>query len=92
MPLMMVSFERVAIDIVGPLVQALSRHKFLLILVDYATRYTEAIPLHYIRAEMVAWELAQVFTQTRIPKQVVTNQEASFPIIGIWIIPFSPFP
>lgn len=41
MPLVYIPFERVSIDIVGPVVQPSSCHKFLLVLVDYATRYPE---------------------------------------------------
>lgn len=62
----------------GPLVQAMSRHKFILVLTDYTIRYPEAIPLHNVRVETVAKELVQVFTRTGIPKQVVTDQGASF--------------
>lgn len=62
MTLVMVPFEQVGIDIVGPLVQSSSWHKFLLVLVDYATRCPEAIPLCIMRGETVARELAQVFT------------------------------
>lgn len=63
---------------VGPLVQYSSRHKFLLVLVDYATRYPKTIPLRIMKAKTVTWELAQVFTQIGIPKQEVTNQGTSF--------------
>lgn len=41
MPLVSVPFERGGINIVGPLVQATSRHQLLLVLIDYATRYPE---------------------------------------------------
>lgn len=45
---------------------------------DYATRYPEAIPLRNMKAETITCELAQVFTQVVIPKQVITNQGTSF--------------
>lgn len=38
MPIVTVSFEWVGVDIVGPLVQSTNRHKFLLVLLDYATQ------------------------------------------------------
>lgn len=47
----MVPFERVGIDIVRLLIQSTSRHEFILVLVDYATRYPEAIPTRNMRAE-----------------------------------------
>lgn len=70
MPLVSVPFERVVIDIVGSLVQSTSQHKFLLVLVDYAT-YSKSSPLCNIRVETIAKELVHVFTQVGIPKQVV---------------------
>lgn len=78
MPLVSVPFERIRDDIVGPLVQSSSRHRFLWVLVNYATQYPKAIPLCNIRVDTVARELAQVFTSTGIPKQVVTNEGTSF--------------
>lgn len=76
MPIIKMPFERVDKDIVGPLVQASTRHKFLLVVVDYTTHYLEAIPLHNIQRETVAKELAQVFTRVGI--QVVMDQCSSF--------------
>ena len=46
MPLMDIPFKRVAIDIVGEIFPASSRgQRYILTLVDYATRYAEAVPL-----------------------------------------------
>lgn len=38
MPLVSIPFERVGIDIAGPLTQSASHHKYLLVLIGYATR------------------------------------------------------
>lgn len=78
MPLVSVPFERIGIDIVGLLIQASSGHKFLLVIIDYATRYPEAIPMQNMRAETIAREMTQVFTRVGIPKQVITDQGTSF--------------
>ena len=44
-----------AIDLVGPIATASDkRHTYILTLVDYATRYLEAVPLKNIDMEMVA--------------------------------------
>lgn len=77
MPLITIPFERVK-GIVGLVVQATSHHKFILVFIDYNTRYPEATPLRNMRAETVAKELAQIFIRTGIPKQVVTDEETSF--------------
>lgn len=68
MPIITVLFERIGIDIVGPLVQSSSWHKFLLVITDYATRYPEAILLRNMRIDTIGQELAQVFTWVDIPK------------------------
>ena len=42
-------FKRVAIDLVGPSSPpSESGHRFILTLIDYATRYAEAVPLRKI--------------------------------------------
>ena len=46
MPLIETPFERVAVDLVGPIQPVTDRkNRYILTLVDYATRYPEAIPL-----------------------------------------------
>lgn len=56
MPLVSIPFERITINIVGPLIQSMSHHKFLLVLVDYPTRYP--ISLRNIKTETIIRELA----------------------------------
>ena len=45
LPIMGEPFERIAMDIVGPLPRSKSGHKYILVLCDYTTKYPEAIPL-----------------------------------------------
>ena len=55
LPLIDQSFKRVAIDLVGPIAPASDkRHRYILTLVDYATRYPEAVPLKNIDTERVS--------------------------------------
>lgn len=68
MPLITVPFEKVGIDIVGPLVQAMTQHKLILVLVDYVTPYPEDILLQNMQAETVAKVLAQIFTRIGEPQ------------------------
>ena len=44
LPIMGEPFERIAMDIVGPLPRSKSGHKYILVLSDYVTKYPEAIP------------------------------------------------
>ncbi len=41
-------------DLIGPLERSARGHRFALVLVDYATRYPEAVPLRSISAKSVA--------------------------------------
>ena len=47
-------FQRVAMDIVGPLPKSRSGKRYILVLCDYATRYPEAVALRSIEAETMS--------------------------------------
>ena len=51
MPLIEVPFERLALDIVGPLPRTSRGHRSILVMVDYMTRYPEAVPLRTATAK-----------------------------------------
>ncbi len=46
LPMMEVPFERIGMDLIGPLERSAQGYRFALVLVDYTTRYPEAVPLH----------------------------------------------
>ena len=63
-------FQRVAIALVGPLEPRTdSQNKYILTLVDYATRYPEAVALPSIETETVAEALVSIFCRVGYPKQ-----------------------
>ncbi|XP_061118150.1 uncharacterized protein LOC133141600 [Conger conger] len=45
LPIIDVPFRRIAMDIVGPLPRSSRGHRYILVIMDYATRYPEAVPL-----------------------------------------------
>ena len=54
-PVVNVPFKRVAVDLIGTIEPASEAgHRYILTLVDYATRYQEAVPLKRIDTETVA--------------------------------------
>ena len=64
MPLIDTPFKRVAVDLVGPITPASERgHRYILTLVDYATRYPEAVPLKNIDTETVAEALLDIYSR-----------------------------
>ena len=71
-------FERVAVDLIGPMKPTTDRgHRYILVLIDYTTRYPETIPLKSIEAEVVAEELMVLFTRLG-GKQRLTGQGTQF--------------
>ena len=73
-------FQRVAMDIVGPLPKSRSGKRYILVLCDYATRYPEAVALRSIEAETIAEELVKIFSRVGIPKEILTDQGSQ----GYW--------
>ncbi len=71
---MQVPFERIGMDLIRPLEQSARGHRFALVLVDYATRYPEAVALCSISAKSVADALFHLIFRVRIPKEILTDQ------------------
>ena len=73
MPLINQPFKRVAIDLVGPIAPASDKgHIYILILVDYATRYPEAVPLKNIDTDTVAEALLDMYDRVGVPEEVLS--------------------
>ena len=68
MPVIDTPFKRVAVDLVGEIFPASSRgHRYILTVVDYATRYPEAVALKNISTITVAEALVSIFSRVGIP-------------------------
>ena len=78
LPIMSVPFERIAMDIVGPLPKSNRGNRYILVICDYATRYPKAIALRSIAAEDIAEELAVLFSRVGIPNEILTDQGSNF--------------
>ncbi|XP_075071707.1 uncharacterized protein LOC142160697 [Mixophyes fleayi] len=79
LPIIAEPFERVAVDIIGPLaIPSSSGKQFILTVVDYATRYPEAVALSSIRADKVADALISIFSRVGFPKEMLTDQGTQF--------------
>ena len=78
-PLIDTPFKRVAVDIVGPIEpRSDDRNRYILTMVDYATRYPEAVPLKNIEAETVAEALVGMFSRVGIPEEMLTDCGSQF--------------
>ena len=78
MPIIGVPFERIAIDLAGPFTRSSRGHTHILTIVDYATRYVEAIPLKSITTIDVAEALLSVYSRVGIPKEVMSDLGPQF--------------
>ena len=74
MPLIDTPFKRVAVDIVRPIAPpSEAGHWYILTLVDYTTRYPEAVSLKKITTEAVAEALLDIYSRVGIPEEVLTD-------------------
>ena len=72
-------FKRVAMGLGGPIAPAGERgHKYILTLMDYATRCPEAVPLKTIDTETVAEALLDMYSRLGIPEEVLRDQGTQF--------------
>jgi len=78
LPLIDVPFQRVAMDIIGPLPKSSRGHRYILVVMDYATRYPKAVPLRTASAKAVAKELFLLCSRVGIVKEVLTDQGSCF--------------
>ena len=102
MPLPVVDqpFERVGIDLVRPLPQTKASHLYVLTMVDYGTRYPEAIPLHQTDSQTIAAELMTIFSRIGVPKKILSDCRANvtsklikelYRLLGVQPIQASPY-
>ena len=71
-------FDRVLIDIVGPLPKTRSGNEYMLTIMDMATRFPEAIPLRKVSTESIAKELIKFFSLFGLPKEIQSDQGSCF--------------
>lgn len=78
LPIIEIPFERIAMDLVGPIVRSARGHQHILVIMYYATRYPEAIPLRNTSSKAIAKELVQVFSRVGLPKEILNR--SGYPI------------
>ena len=78
-PLMEEPFQRVAVDLIGPIYPVSdNKNRYILTVVDFATRYPEAIALPKIETERVAEALLDVFCRVGFPKEILSDRGSQF--------------
>ncbi|PIK59722.1 hypothetical protein BSL78_03385 [Apostichopus japonicus] len=73
------SFQESRVDLVGPLQPLTDKgNRYILTLVDYATRYPEAVPLQRIETERVAEALIEIFSRVGVPEEILSDMGTQF--------------
>ncbi|XP_055870080.1 uncharacterized protein LOC129923388 [Biomphalaria glabrata] len=72
-------FEKIAVDIIGPTATMSKRgHRYILTIVDFATRWAEAYPLKKATAEETAGALLNLFTRIGFPDTILSDRGVQF--------------
>ena len=79
MPFIDMPFQRVAVDIIGPIASTCEAgHQYIYTLVNYVTRYPEAVSLKKVTTEAVAEASFDIYSRVGIPEEVLTDQGTQF--------------
>ncbi len=65
-------------ELVGPLPKSARGHEHILVIVDYATRYPEAVPLRKATAKVISQEIFLLSSRVGIPAEILTDQGTPF--------------
>ena len=79
MPIIDTPFHRVAVDLIGPIAPVSEKgNRYILTVVDYATRYPEAVALPKIETERIAEALLDVFSRVGFPSEILSDRGTQF--------------
>ena len=71
-------FQQIGMDMVEPLPTTAAGNLFILVIVDYATRWPKAFPLRFTESETVAYQLLLLFTRVGLPNKILTDSGPNF--------------
>ncbi|XP_040071599.1 uncharacterized protein LOC115314554 [Ixodes scapularis] len=79
MPLIDTPFERVAVDVLGPLSPTSAKgNRYILSLVEFSTRYPNAVALPSIDSATVAERLVEMFSRIEFPREILCDRGTCF--------------
>ena len=73
-PIVTEPFRKIAIDLIGELPRTKTGYRYILTVVDYATRYPDAFPLKTTHSKVIADALILYFSRVGIPEEIVSDQ------------------
>ena len=71
-------FDQIAIDIFGHLRRTRSGNKYVLVIMDYAIKWPETLPLRNITSENIIECLIEVTSRLGVPKEVLSDNGTNF--------------
>lgn len=71
-------FQKIVIDIVGPLPKTKKGNQYILTILDPTTRYPEAFPIKNITSKTIVSKLSQLFTTFGIPQEIQSDRVTNF--------------
>lgn len=71
-------FQKIVVDVVGPLPKTKGGNEYLLTLMCTATRYSEAIPMSSCKARKIVPKLVEIFSRFGMPKIIQSDQGSNF--------------
>ena len=78
-PLIDTPFKRIALDLVGPIHPPSDRgNRYILTIMDYATRYPDATALANIDTITVAEALVDMYSRIGVPSEILSDQGTQF--------------
>ena len=78
MPIIEKPFERITMDVIGPLPKTAAGKQFVLVISEYATSYPEVYVMTTITATSVAEKLMDLFSHHGVPREILTDQGINF--------------
>ncbi|XP_023814763.2 uncharacterized protein LOC111947970 [Oryzias latipes] len=78
LPIIGTPFERLGMDVVGPVEKSKAGNRYMLVITDYATKYPEVFPLKCVKAKAVAFSLVQFFSRVGFPREILTDRGTNF--------------
>ena len=73
------TFSRLHIDILGPINKTKEGYRYILMVVDAFSKWTEAFPLHTMEAREVAWKIYdEVICRFGSPESILTDRGQTF--------------
>ena len=70
--------RRIGMDLIGPLPRTKTGYRYVLVSVDYGTRFPEAIPLKKTDTDMIIDALIPFFGRVGFPEEVLTDRGTNF--------------